>query len=87
MIYFLDTADLDAIKKAVDLYPLSGVTTNPTIVARENKPLTDIILGIRELIGTERLLHVQVIGKPPRLWLRRPRRCVLSIPIFISRYL
>lgn len=63
MIYFLDTADLNAIKKAVDLYPLAGVTTNPTIIAKENKPLKQIILNIRELIGNERLLHVQVMGK------------------------
>ncbi|MDG3085704.1 fructose-6-phosphate aldolase [Vibrio hannami] len=63
MIYFLDTADLESIKKAVDLYPLAGVTTNPSIVAKEKKPLKEIILSIRELIGPDRLLHVQVMGK------------------------
>ncbi|WP_375749465.1 fructose-6-phosphate aldolase [Vibrio sp. HN007] len=69
MIYFLDTADLDAIKKAVDLYPLAGVTTNPSIIAKEKKPLKEIILNIRELIGSDRLLHVQVMGKTAEVML------------------
>ncbi|MCF7364117.1 fructose-6-phosphate aldolase [Vibrio sp. A1-b2] len=63
MIYMLDTADLNAIRKAVDLYPLAGVTTNPSIVAKENRPLKEILLDIRECIGEKRMLHAQVMGK------------------------
>lgn len=70
MIYFLDTANLDDIKRAVDLYPLAGVTTNPTIISKENKPLKEIILSIREIIGSERLLHVQVMGKTAEVMLQ-----------------
>lgn len=69
MIYMLDTANLEAIKKAVDCYPLDGVTTNPSIVAKENKPLKEIIFSIRELIGPDRLLHVQVMGKSAEVML------------------
>jgi len=70
MIYFLDTANLDDIKRAVDLYPLAGVTTNPTIISKENKPLKEIILSIREILGSERLLHVQVMGKTAEIMLQ-----------------
>ncbi|WED28855.1 fructose-6-phosphate aldolase [Vibrio sp. DW001] len=70
MIYFLDTANLDDIKRAVDLYPLAGVTTNPTIISKENKPLKEIILNIREIIGSDRLLHVQVMGKTAEVMLQ-----------------
>ncbi|PSW06565.1 fructose-6-phosphate aldolase [Photobacterium lipolyticum] len=63
MIYMLDTANLAAIAKAVDLYPLAGVTTNPSIIAKENRPLREILLDIREIIGQERMLHAQVMGK------------------------
>ncbi|MFC1236599.1 fructose-6-phosphate aldolase [Vibrio sp. F74] len=70
MIYFLDTANLDDIKRAVDLYPLAGVTTNPTIISKENKPLKEIILNIREIIGSNRLLHVQVMGKTAEVMLQ-----------------
>jgi transaldolase len=32
---FLDTANVDEIKEAVDWGVISGVTTNPTLIARE----------------------------------------------------
>ena len=36
MEYLLDTADLSEIKEINDLFPIVGVTTNPTIIANEN---------------------------------------------------
>lgn len=62
MIYFLDTADAAAIARLVDLFPVAGVTTNPTLIAREKRPFADILRDIRAAIGTKRMLHVQVVG-------------------------
>ncbi|WP_199911810.1 transaldolase family protein [Dongshaea marina] len=70
MIYMLDTADLNAITQAVDLYPIAGVTTNPSIIAKENRPFKAILLDIREVIGRERMLHAQVMGKDARTMLK-----------------
>lgn len=62
MIYFLDTADVAAIARLCDLYPVAGVTTNPTLIAREKRPFPDIIKDIRAVIGDGAMLHVQVTG-------------------------
>lgn len=62
MIYFLDTADAAAIARLADLYPIAGVTTNPTLIAREKRPFPDIIRDIRAVIGEGSMLHVQVTG-------------------------
>ena len=62
MIYFLDTADAAAIARLSDLYPIAGVTTNPTLIARERRPFPDIIRDIRAVIGDGAMLHVQVTG-------------------------
>ncbi len=62
MMYLLDTADLSAIQRAKDLYPVIGVTTNPSIIAKEKKGFLEIVNGIRETIGDESLLHVQTLG-------------------------
>ena len=35
MQYILDTADLKEIRHANEFYPIEGVTTNPSIIARE----------------------------------------------------
>ena len=62
MQYILDTADISFIKKAVDLYPIEGVTTNPTIIAKEKGDFKSIIKGIREVIGEDLMLHVQCLS-------------------------
>lgn len=62
MIYMLDSANLESIKKAFDLYPISGVTTNPTIISKEKKPFFEILKNIREIIGENKMLHVQVLS-------------------------
>lgn len=59
MLYLLDSADLDQISALVDCYPIEGVTTNPTIVAREDEAFDTLVRGIRKAIGPERILHVQ----------------------------
>ncbi len=37
MLILLDTANIDSIKHINDIYPLDGVTTNPTIISKEKK--------------------------------------------------
>jgi transaldolase len=49
MKIFLDTANLDEIKQAVDYGILDGVTTNPSLIAREDRefmPLVKDILAV-----------------------------------------
>lgn len=37
MKYLLDTANLDAIRYYTDIFPIAGVTSNPSIVKKEGK--------------------------------------------------
>jgi fructose-6-phosphate aldolase 2 len=59
MLYLIDTADLDAIKKCSEFFPVSGVTTNPTIISREKTDFRTLLYSIREIIGADKMLHVQ----------------------------
>ena len=61
MIYILDTADLAAIKYCNEFYPLSGVTTNPSIIAKEKGDFWQILKEIRGVIGNDKMLHVQTV--------------------------
>ena len=63
MIYILDTADLSAIKHCNEFYPLSGVTTNPSIIAREKADFWKLVKEIRAIIGPDKMLHVQTTQK------------------------
>ena len=59
MIYILDTADLAAIKHCNEFYPLAGVTTNPSIIAKAKCDFWKLVKEIRAIIGEEKMLHVQ----------------------------
>ena len=46
MKFFLDTANIDEIKEAQETGLLDGITTNPSHVAKANKPFIDLIKDI-----------------------------------------
>ena len=50
MKIFLDTANLDEIRQGIELGVVDGVTTNPTLVAKENKPFREHILDICDIV-------------------------------------
>lgn len=50
MKFFIDTANIEEIKKAVDMGMVDGVTTNPSLIARENKPFVEIIKDICKIV-------------------------------------
>jgi fructose-6-phosphate aldolase 2 len=62
MIYLADTANIEEIKELFTYYPMEGVTTNPTILLHEDKPLSQIIPEIQECIGNK-MLHIQTISE------------------------
>ncbi|MCW3806851.1 transaldolase family protein [Plebeiibacterium marinum] len=61
MIYLADTANIEELKKLFYYFPIEGVTTNPTIIAAENRPMSKILPELIEITGN-RMLHVQMIS-------------------------
>jgi transaldolase len=50
MQFFIDTANLDEIKKALDMGVLDGVTTNPSLIAKEGVPFLQRLEEICALV-------------------------------------
>ena len=50
MKFFIDTANIEEIKKGVEMGMVDGVTTNPSLVAKENKPFEEILAEICKLV-------------------------------------
>ncbi len=50
MKFFIDTANLDQIKEAASIGILDGVTTNPTLISREQGAPRDIFKAICEIV-------------------------------------
>lgn len=61
MEYILDTADIEAIRHCNEFYPLSGVTTNPSIIAKQNGDFWEIVKDIRAIIGPDKLFFAQTV--------------------------
>ncbi|MBO5907244.1 MAG: fructose-6-phosphate aldolase [Clostridia bacterium] len=60
MRILLDTANLDNIRYFNTYYPIEGVTTNPTILAKEGGDVVKQLSDIRRIIGEDKELHIQV---------------------------
>jgi transaldolase len=50
MKFFIDTANIEEIKKAHALGMVDGVTTNPSLIAKENRPFEELLREICELV-------------------------------------
>ena len=50
MKFFIDTANIDEIREANDMGVLDGVTTNPSLISKENGKFEDIIRQICEIV-------------------------------------
>jgi fructose-6-phosphate aldolase 2 len=61
MIYLADTANIEEIKDLFKYYPMEGVTTNPSILAHEGKPLSKIVPEILDCINGK-MIHIQTIS-------------------------
>ena len=50
MKFFLDTANLDELRKGAEWGIVDGVTTNPSLIAKEGKPIKEQIAAICDIV-------------------------------------
>lgn len=62
MKLLIDDANLSIIKRLFDLFPIDGVTTNPSILSKTLRKPYDVLYELRDYLGPDGELHVQVIS-------------------------
>lgn len=87
MKIFIDSANIDEIKKANDWGVIDGVTTNPTLIAKENKDFKNIIQDIIDIIdgpiSVEAMsIDAENIIKESIELSKLSKNIVIKIPIF-----
>ncbi len=50
MQFFIDTADVEEIRKAADMGIISGVTTNPSLIAKAGRDFNEVIKEITTIV-------------------------------------
>ncbi len=63
MQILIDTANLKDIEELFGLYPIDGVTTNPTILKKEMQSPIEQLKKIRKIIPQDAQLHTQVVSQ------------------------
>lgn len=78
MKIFLDTANLDEIRQGVAWGVVDGVTTNPTLIAREGRPLEEQVRKICELVDGD--VSVEVLATDAEGIVQQARRLAAIHP-------
>jgi transaldolase len=89
MKFFIDTANIDEIKQGLDMGMVDGVTTNPSLIARENKPFVEIIKEICSVV--EGPVSAEVVSLEAEGMLKEARELakiaeniVIKIPMIVE---
>jgi transaldolase len=69
--FFLDTANLDEIRKAAEWGILEGVTTNPTSIAKEGNPIAEQIRRICDVVDGD--ISAEVVSTEAGAMIREGR--------------
>jgi transaldolase len=63
MKFFVDTANINEIREAAAMGVLDGVTTNPSLIAKEGRPFKEGVLEICDLVKGPVSVEVTAIDK------------------------
>jgi transaldolase len=84
MKIFLDTANLEEIRQAAALGVLDGITTNPTLAAREGRPFRELILEACELLKGG-VVNAEVVSTDTEGMLREARELASWHPSIVVK--
>ncbi|MFU9004142.1 fructose-6-phosphate aldolase [Proteus sp. TSJ240517] len=62
MEIYLDTADIDEVRKLSQVLPIAGVTTNPSIIAKSAQNIETLLPELKAAMGGKGRLFAQVIA-------------------------
>ena len=86
MKLLIDDANIEKIKSICNYFPIDGVTTNPSILAANGENPYVALKKIREFIGHDKELHVQVISSTAEEMVKEGHKIteILGINTFIK---
>lgn len=73
MKFFVDTGNLEEIRQAASYGILDGVTTNPTLAAKEKLPFKELVLEICRIVGEHATVSAEVVATDTDAMLREAR--------------
>lgn len=85
MEFYLDTADVEAVKRLYPILPIKGVTTNPSLIAKEKKPIFKVLTELQEVVGDNGQLFAQVIANNTNDMVKEANQLNQSFPSLVVK--
>ena len=76
MKFFIDTANVDEIRKANDMGIIAGVTTNPSLIAKEGRDYAETLAEIATIVDAETM-----VAEGEAIYALDPKHMVVKIPM------
>ncbi|EBT2136872.1 fructose-6-phosphate aldolase [Salmonella enterica] len=80
MELYLDTANVAEVERLARIFPIAGVTTNPSIVAASKVSVWDVLPRLQNAIGEEGTLFAQTMSRDAKGMVEEAKRLNNAIP-------
>ncbi|EDV4561293.1 fructose-6-phosphate aldolase [Salmonella enterica subsp. enterica] len=80
MELYLDTANVAEVERLARIFPIAGVTTNPSIVAASKESVWDVLPRLRNAIGEEGTLFAQTMSRNAKGMVEEAKRLNNAVP-------
>lgn len=85
MELYLDTANVADVERLARIFPIAGVTTNPSIIAASGEPLWEVLPRLQNVIGPQGILFAQTMSRDAEGMIAEARRLRKAIPTIVVK--
>ncbi|MFK3712245.1 fructose-6-phosphate aldolase [Leclercia adecarboxylata] len=80
MELYLDTANVADVERLARIFPIAGVTTNPSIIAASGGSVWDVLPRLQKIVGPEGTLFAQTMSRDADGMVAEARRLSANFP-------
>ena len=76
MKLYLDDCRMEKIRELFDLYPVDGVTSNPSVLKKCGRQPVEVLTEVRSFIGKDKMLMAQVVSTTAEDMIKEAHRII-----------
>ena len=85
MELYLDTANVAEVERLARIFPIAGVTTNPSIVAASGESVWEVLPRLQQAIGPEGRLFAQTMSRDAEGMVAEAKRLNNALPDIVVK--
>lgn len=85
MELYLDTANVAEVERLARIFPIAGVTTNPSIIAASRESIWDVLPRLQKIMGPEGILFAQTMSRDAEGMVAEAKRLSNALPDIVVK--